>query len=233
MAVRKRKEPIHQIFYLCSSYTPDLAWKEFLKDCSFGKFPTGVRFENGAIKCNRKKHVFTQPLPTDAEQALSVIIEVFRDKLGIKTVKEKNSASAKFDKSRQAARIITWKDATTIASRNCLIRNFVSRFSAYYVLNPTEQTNLVLLLSIAVSTKILDSTNIHVQNGVIIRIDGLQFDPLTRKTTLDGVPAKSPLPQYPVPLDFKPTPQVNYPVAYSGLLDHHIAKMQKANIKED
>jgi hypothetical protein len=228
MAVRKRKEPIHQIFYLCSSYTPDLAWKEFLKDCSFGKFPTGVRFENGAIKCNRKKHVFTQPLPSDAEQALSVIIEVFRDKLGIKTVKEKNSASAKFDKSRHAARIVTWKDATTIASRNCLIRNFASRFSTYYILNPDEQNNLVLLLSIAVSTKILDANTIHLVDGKIARIDGLHFDPLTRKTTLDGTLTKQPLTVHPVPLDYKPTPQINHPVAYSGLLDHHIAKMHKA-----
>ena len=233
MAVRKRKEPIHQIFYLCSSYTPDLAWKEFLKDCSFGKFPTGVRFENGAIKCNRKKHVFTQALPTDAEQALSVIIEVFRDKLGIKTIKEKNSASAKFDKSRTAARILTWKDATTIASRNCLIRNFASRFSAYYVLTPAEQNNLILLLTIAVSTKILDSTNIHVKDGIITSIDGLHFDPLSRKTTLAEAPLKVPVPQYSVPLDFKPTVQVNYPLVYSNLLDHHIAKMDKARGKEN
>lgn len=232
MAVRKRKEPIHQIFYLCSSYTPDLAWKEFLKDCSFGNFPTGVRFENGAIKCNRKKHVFTQPLPADAEQALSVIIEVFRDKLGIKTVKEKNSASAKFDKSRQAARIVTWKDATTIASRNCLIRNFASRFSTYYILSAEEQNNLVLLLTIGVSTKILDASNIHVVDGVISRIDGLSFDPLTRKTSLAGLPPKLPLAIHPLPVDYKPVTQINYPVTYSALLDHHIAKMQKNNSRE-
>jgi len=101
MTTRKRKEPIHRIFYLCSNFTPDEAWSGFLKDCSFGKFPKGVKFEDGAIKCTRKGHAFVQYIPADIEKAFEVILSVFRDKLNIKTSKEKKvlqSDSIKFER---------------------------------------------------------------------------------------------------------------------------------------
>lgn len=225
MAARKKKEPIHQIFYLCSSYTPDAAWKEFLKDCSFGKFPKGVRFENGNIKCVRKKQAFVQAIPNDAEKALSVIITVFRDKLGIKTCREKKSAAAKFEQQLEESKLTTWKEATTIAAKNCLLRNFAARCADHFMLNHLEQNELILLLTIAVRTKVLDGERIHMTNNVISHIDGLRFDPFTRQITLAGHIPKAICNLNPVPLDFKPTPQINHALLYSKLLDHHLNKV--------
>lgn len=224
MAARKKKEPIHQIFYLCSSYTPDVAWKEFLKDCAFGKFPKGVRFENGNIKCVRKKQAFVQAIPNDAEKALSVIITVFRDKLGIKTCREKKSAAAKFEQQLQESKLTTWKEATTIAAKSCLLRNFAARCADHFMLNPIELNELILLLTIAVRTKVLDGERIHMENNVIHHIDGLRFDPFTRQISLGGHLPKVIPNLTPVPLDFKPTIQINHANLYSKLLDHHIQK---------
>jgi hypothetical protein len=221
MAVRKKKEPIHQIFYLCSSFTPDAAWKEFLKDCSFGKFPKGVRFENGTIKCVRKKQAFVQAIPNDAEKALSVIITVFRDKLGIKTTREKKSAAAKFENHMANSKLTTWKEATTIAAKN-----FAARFAEHYMLTNLELNELILLLTISVKTKILEADRIHMENHVISHIDGLRFDPFSRRITLGGHMPKVVPNLNPIPLDYKPTPQVNHPVLYAKLLDHHTNKIR-------
>lgn len=226
MAARKKKEPIHQIFYLCSSFTPDVAWKEFLKDCSFGIFPRGVRFENGTIKCVRKKQAFVQPIPNDAEKALSVIITVFRDKLGIKTAREKKSAAAKFENHMANSKLNTWKDATTIATKNCLLRNFAARCAEHFMLTNIELDQLILLLMISVKTKVLDGDRIHMENNVISRIDGLRFDPFTRKVTLAGHLPKVVPNLNPIPLDYTPTPQVNHASLYAKLLDHHSSKIR-------
>jgi hypothetical protein len=219
MAARKKKEPLHQIFYLCSSYTPDAAWKEFLKDCSFGKFPKGVRFENGTIKCVRKKQAFTETIPNDAEQALSVIITIFRDKLGIRTVREKKNASNKFELALDDHHMTSWKDATTLAAKTCLLRNYAERCASHFMLTSREQDDLILLLTLAARTKVLDHERIHLTNNVIGHIDGLHFDPSSRRLTLEGHLPKQPPASSPVPLDFNPTPQINHPALYSRLLD--------------
>lgn len=228
MASRRKKEPIHKIFYICSTYTPDAAWSEFLKECSFGKFPKGVKFEDNAIKCTRKKQTFTEYIPKDAEKALEVIIQIFRDRLGIKTSRENKSASAKFNRRRAETRIQSWKDATTISARNSLIRHYVDRFSSVYFLTMKERNELLSLLELSIATKILGSDRIKVEDGKIIEIDGLMFNTFTRNISLRGR-VNHPAPVLTtVPLDFKPVIQTNYPDQYFTLLDYHCTKMRKA-----
>lgn len=228
MAARRKKEPVHRIFYVCSTFTPDKAWAEFLKECSFGKFPKGVRFENGAIKCNRKKQIFTEYLPKDTAQTLQLIIEIFRDRLGIKTVREKKSAAVKFNKCREEFKITTWKGATTIAAKNSLIRSFSDRFASYYILSASEHQELLLLLNLGISTKLITADHIHVDDGKISRIDGLNFDIFTRQITITAVLPKYEPDPVTIPLYYKPVSQMNYAVRYHDLLAHHIAKQTKA-----
>lgn len=224
MAVRKQREPIHHIFYLCSTYTPDESWAEFFRDCSFGKFPRGIRFEDNAIKCTRKKQMFTEHLPKDPERAFEAILAVFRDRLGIKTAREKKSAAVKFERQKEASRIIQWKDATTTASRLALVRNYVDRVGAVYSLSEEERRNLIALIEICIANKILDGERIKLQAGKIVQIEGLLFDPWTRKASIQGQ-FKPPVPTHvPIPLDYEPVVQTNHPKDYYALLDYHSAK---------
>lgn len=228
MATKRKKEPIHKIFYVCSAYTPDADWSEFLKECSFGKFPRGVRFENGAIKCTRKKQTFTEFLPKDTEKALQVMLEVFRDRLKIKTSKDQKSEAVSFERKKEECRIQTWKEATTIAAKTTLIRSFANRFVLQYFLSEKEHTELLLLLNLAITTKTLDGTRIHMQDGRINMIDGLNFDPFTRQLTLDGSIKKHESLPITCPLHFVAVPQVNYQAKYGSLVEYHTIKYDKA-----
>lgn len=225
MASAKRKEPVHRLLYLCSTYTPDAAWSEFLRECSYGKFPRGVRFEDGALKCTRKKQTFSVPIPDDAEKAVQTIISVFRDKLGIKTNRETKSAAVRFDRQRVEGQIKTWKDASSAAAKTCLIRNFVSRFSVYYGLSPTETREMTLLLELALASKMIGSKNIVIADGKISQIQGLRFDPLTRKSTLDGECPQLETHPLAVPVDYKPVKQVNHEKTFWKLVDYHQEKV--------
>jgi hypothetical protein len=224
MANKRKKEPIHTIFYKCSVYTADKAWSDFLKECSFGKFPRGVRFENNAIKCTRKKNTFAEYVPDDVQLALDVIINVFKNKLGIKTSRENRKENQVFDKAKKTSKITCWKDATTAASKISLIRNFVDRLSSIYYLKDSEKTQLVILLEMAVASKVLNSENIHVQDGKIISIDGLSFDQFTREIYIHTVIPDTP-PEINIrPLDFKPVVQKNHIIQYLSLIEYHCKK---------
>ena len=221
MASQKRKEPIHKLFYLCSTCTPDAAWSEFLRDCSFGKFPKGVRFENGMLKCSRKKQTFSVPIPNDVEKAVQIIIAVFRDKLQIKTARELKSAALRFDRERQENQIKTWKDASTIAAKTSLIRNFIERFSIHYGLTPSETREMTLLIDLAMTTKCMTSKKIVMQEGKIVQIEGLRFDPYSRKITLDCVPPKVEVSLQAIAIDFMPVRQMNHDKIFGKLLTYH------------
>lgn len=227
MAARRPKEPLHRIFYVCSTYTPDEAWSEFLKECSFGKFPKGIRFEGGAIKCTRKRQNFVEYLPKDTEKALQLIIEIFRDRLGIKTAREKKLASDTFEKKRAEKVIASWKDAKTIASKDCLVRSFVNRFSTYYSMSESESRELMLLISLALATKTLNPSRIVIQDSQIIKIEGLIFNQYTRKITMECNKPETTPNIHAVPLDYTPVPQIDYNSKYMQILQYHSNKSGK------
>lgn len=224
MASTKRKEPVHRLLYLCSTFTPDSAWSDFLKDCSYGKFPRGVRFEDNSLKCTRKKQTFTVPIPTDPEKAVQIIIQVFRDRLNIKTNREVKSAAIRFDRQRAENQIVTWKDASTAAAKNALLSNFVERFSIHYGLSTDETRQMNLLLSLALLNKTINSKNIVLVDGRISQIVGLQFNPSTRKVSLAGPPPKYEVELKPVPIDFRPVRQINHEKVFIAVLNYHVNK---------
>lgn len=225
MAVRRKQEPVHRIFYLCSALTADEDWQKFLKDCSFGKFPRGVRFENGALKWTKKKQAFVEHLPKDTDQAYEVINHIFRECLNIRTVKEKKAAKTRFNQAKAEARIQTWRDASTIGARNSLLRNYVQMLSSIYFFSESEARELLVLLEITVSNKLLDPSRIEIQDGRIVQIQGLLFDPFTRKISLQGSFTTPAAVLHPMPLDYVPLAQANNPKDYSGLLDYHVGKV--------
>lgn len=224
MTSLKRKEPLHRLFYLCSTFTPDSAWADFLKDCSYGKFPRGVRFENGSLKCTRKKQTFTVAIPAEPEKAVQVIIQVFRDRLNIKTNREVKSAAVRFDRQRTENQIETWKNASTAATKMSLISNFVERFSIHYGLSDLETREMNILINLNLANKAINAKNIVIADGRISQIIGLQFDPKTRKISFAGSAPLYEMELPPVSIDFRPVKQINHEKTLVTLLNYHVNK---------
>lgn len=224
MATRRRKKPVHKIFLICSSFTPDEEWARILKEYSLGKFPRGVRYEDGAIKCTRKKQTFVQHIPSDPEKALRTILDVFRGKLGIKTHAEKINDSKEFDTERSKLKIKSWKQASKGVTKRSLISNFAEEFAETNYLSDRECRNLILLLEVGISTKTIAPEQIVIDSGKITHIDGLRFDHYTRQMTIRG-----PVPVYEqevrtLPVDYVEVPQINF---MEGLNDYLVSQAIK------
>lgn len=223
MRGRRQKDPVHRIFFLCSGRTTDKAWSDFFKDCAHNKFPKGVRFENGSIKCTRKKNSFVEYIPKDTNKALNVILEIFRDRLGIKTTNEKAKEKVSFEKAREKLNIGNWSSIKSAGIRNMLITGYVDRFSEYNYLSQQESTELKLLINLGVSTKLLTSKNIILENGSISNIIGLNFNYNTRKFTISGVVSQKELTSSSMSVFHKDLNQVNGE-NFGSLLDYYMAK---------
>ena len=227
MSVRRRKDPIHKIFQACSNFTPDAAWKEFLKECSYGRFPTGVKFQNNTIICARRKLNFAQEIPRDPEAALPIIINVFRDRLGIKTVREKHSEELVQDRRQLACVAESWSAIGTVGGKASAVRYYVHQLGIYYGMNAEERRRCTALIEIGIATKVLNKENIHVSSGRITEITGFFFDPRTREFSITGRLEKRPMELVPHSIDFVPRKQICVSDLYEVSVGVHANKMSK------
>jgi hypothetical protein len=228
MSSRKNKVVVHRIFELCKPYTPDNGWKEFLSECSRDKFPTGIKFVNNILISSRKKNTFQEELPKDPVRALATIIEIFRDRLGIKTLKERTADDLNFKMVQQAKLAQKWSDVRTIGGKSSLLAHYATKLSIYYGMNDMEAQNCLGTLKLGLATKILNKTNIDVVNGSITNIKVFYFDEVLR---VCGILGKSE-PIIPFieerSMDFVPVKQMGVFTFHESIINEHIEKMVKA-----
>tara|TARA_R110002072_G_scaffold45565_4_gene126747 strand:- start:30213 stop:30905 length:693 start_codon:yes stop_codon:yes gene_type:complete len=226
MSTRRGKAVIHRIFDLCKAYTPDLGWKDFLSECSYGRFPAGIKFMNSTIICTRKKDSFAEELPREPERAFVTIIEIFRDRLNIKTLRERNADDLIFAKAQKAVLPKSWSEIRTISGKSSLLAHFTTDVANYYGMNMVETRRCLATLELGLATKLLDKTRIHVTAGKITKIDGFYFDEVLRVPCLLG--NFKPIIPYVEerPLDFVPVKQINVVSYNENVLNKHTDKMK-------
>lgn len=226
MSSTKHKPVVHNIFWLCSDFIQDEGWKKIMVECSVGNFPNGVKYDNGFISCSRKRLSFNTRVPEDAAQAAKLVVEIFRDRLKIKTSKEKKTINDAFEKQRQSGRIETWKQATTNGTKQALIGRFADRVASMYHLPPNKTNELALFLSVNISSKNIDPTDIMMENGTISKINGFYYDSgprLTKKILIEKINAES------WPMNFVPQPQLNVQKQLLDVISYHAEKKKRCD----
>lgn len=230
MSVRRRKEPIHQIFLLCSRLTPDPTWKDFLNQCSYGYFPSGVKFNNGNLVSSRKKNSFVIPVPEDPEQALIVLIDIFRDRLGIKSVIEKKSENLIFEKRLKSMTYDSWSEVKTKTGKASLLGNYVQAMANYYCMTHEEKLKALALLELCINFKSLGKAEIKVEGGKIVEIKNFHFDPISRQAFYSGKFNQTKTPLVPVPIYYDKVNQIDLKGKFMNALKEHSEKLNQASI---
>ena len=76
-----------------------------------------------------------------------------------------------------------------------MIGTFVRRLTREHSLTEKESNLLQTIIAVGINLKIFNNETIRIDDGVIVSIDGLQFDVLTRSFQYDfGVPTVSGVP---------------------------------------
>lgn len=190
---KKRKKTlkpiINPIFEKCAELTDDNFWKGIFMDCARGKFPRGFTFKNNLI-CFRKASKMTRlevsASPMQAFQESKEFFQKFggllseKDQLKLKQLEEeKLLQEAIFNED------ITWKDVKSEKFKDILIIEFIEKLSSEYELGYDEKNELITNIKKGFMLKCFTASNIEMEKGKIVEIEGLIVNPTTKKSEID------------------------------------------------
>jgi hypothetical protein len=172
-------EIIFPIFLECCKYCPDLFWVNVFEELSYGKTPYGVYISKKYLCCNYKNKEFSYKIEnTDSKKLYTDIYELLSKKLGLLSTQEKlkkrldfNTAEDSIKESKQ-----NWNSIRKKNVKDLLIEKYVLRMKKKYSLKFKQARYLLSLIYITMVFKIITQKDIIYCDGVIDRIEGIDFE---------------------------------------------------------
>lgn len=175
-----RKNIVHDIFLDMENFNDDEFWNTFLLRASRDLFPSGFGFRDNTLYYTVKtKYNFELKLnPNEPEESLSKLKEFMNNK-GVMSITDKNNINTNVQGyNKESEKINDWKKLGK--KQNIAIRDYLEVLKIRYKLNKNEFRWLDMIVSIGVSSNILNNKNIIIENGVIINIDILEWNETER-----------------------------------------------------
>lgn len=181
---------IYDNFEQCQNFTLDQYWKDIFYSCACGKFPKGCRYDhsNNTLYIriqitNTKSKGEAISLPTSPEELYLVMIDVFKNKLGMFSSRDlqiKKDELEDIQKQYQINMNCEWKKLKPRSVKEFLIINFVKEMQLKHTLNPKETRDLLSYINVWFQLKKITSDDIEYENKSIVSIKGLKFNESNR-----------------------------------------------------
>jgi len=171
-----KKEIIYPIFLECCQYAHDPFWEIIFDDLAYGKCPYGTYISKDFLSCSYKNKEFSYKIERkNSKQLYNDVYNLFTEKLGILSQKEKNKKKLAFHEMEMSIKE-SRQDWASIRKKNIkdiLYRKYVIDMKNKYDLNTKQCKYLFALILIAVTFKTLTSKDIEYKNDRIISISGI------------------------------------------------------------
>lgn len=180
-------------FEQCSKRCDDPYWADILHEMALGKPPKKFSVKDHVVYFKRGSKVYTVMIPENYHEAISVIVEFIRHHSGKYSEMDQDR-----NRKEELARLSN-RDGATIWTkvskemRVVLIINYVTELRKVHKLNIKEVTQLNNIIHIGIALRYFRKENIVLSEDRIERIEGLIFDPTTRRFSIDPnlVPSKA------------------------------------------
>jgi len=175
-----RKEIIYPIFLECTQYTPDVFWQNIFEDLGYGITPYGTYFSKDYLCCNYKKKEFNYKIEKKESNILfKEVYNILSKKLGLLSQTQKIERKKDFvdfeDKIKDSRK--TWNDIRKKNIKELLIEQYAVKMKNKYSLSIKQSRKLFKVIIIALVLKIITTSDIHYENGNILKINGINFEP--------------------------------------------------------
>lgn len=170
------KELVYPCFLACTEYTEDDYWKNIFEDLAFGITPQGAYISKNYIISNTKNKEFVYKINTnvDSENIFLDIYNLFSEKLGIKSVQEIEEYKNSIDSNELV--FMSWNSIKKKSIRDSIILNYVIQKSNEYNLSRIKSKELLNTINLGILLKFISNKHIHYEDGIIIEIDGFEFE---------------------------------------------------------
>ena len=170
------KDIIYPFFLYCTKYTTDEFWKNIFEDLSFGETPTGVFISKNMIQSIVKGKEFVYKInPTeDPEKIYTDLRHILSDKMNIlsPTELQKNKSLVP----RTKTKVDKWSNIKKKTIKDILLSNYVVEICKEKEVSKNKTNDLLDIITLFISLKILDNNDIILSDNKIVKIDGLFFD---------------------------------------------------------
>lgn len=174
-----KKELIYPFFLECTQFCPDSFWENIFVDLSYGKTPHGSFISKEYISCRYKTREFDYKIEKkEAKQLYEEIYDLFKNKLGILSQREKTKKKLAFhdmENIMQNSRV----DWSTIRRKNikdAMYEKYVIDAKKKYKLTSAQSSYLLSLIIICIAFKTITSADIVFSDDKIQSIKGIEFE---------------------------------------------------------
>lgn len=174
-----KREIVYPFFIECCKYTDDEYWKSIFEDLAYSITPYGVYINKDFLVCNYKEKEFSYKIQKkDPSELYNEITSIFKGKLGLMSRDEIIKMRNDIDSVKDDIRNYTeWSNIKKKNIKEILIENYAINMRSKHSLSLAQTRYLVSIIFLAFIFKVLCSADIKIQNGEIISIDGLEFEP--------------------------------------------------------
>lgn len=173
-----KKDIVYPIFLECLQHTTDSFWKIVFEDLAYGKAPCGSYISKGFICCSYKDKDFSYKIcRKDPKQIYSDIYDLFHNRLGILSSKDRNKKKLDFNNIENNIHESKkkWSDIKKKNIKDLLIEMYAIRMKNKYSLSSKQTRYLLSIIFIAMVFKVITSKDIQYSNGEIQFIKGITF----------------------------------------------------------
>ena len=172
-----KKEIIYPFIIECCKYTNDTFWKSIFEDLAYSITPYGVYINKDFLTCGYKDKEFSYKIQKkDPKELHDDIYNIFKNKLGLMSRDEIIKKRTDVDNMKDDIKKYSeWSSLKKKNIKDLLIEKFALNMKTKYSLTLPQTRHLVSVIFLAFIFKVITSDDITINNGVIERIDGIDF----------------------------------------------------------
>ena len=173
-----KKDIIYPIFLECSQFITDKFWDNIFEDLAYGKAPYGTYISKGSLTCKYKDKEFIYKIEKkDPEILYNEVYVLLTKKLGLLSHQDKINKKIDFqnieDEIKEGRK--NWNSIRKKNIKDLLIENYVITMKNKYLLTIKQAKYLLSIIFIGMIFKIISVKDIEYRDGIITKIEGINF----------------------------------------------------------
>jgi hypothetical protein len=173
-----KKDILYPIFLECSEFIEDGFWESIFEDLAYGKCPYGTYISKNFFCCNYKDKEFSYKIEKkDSKKLYNDVYDLLTKKLGLLSQQDKIKKKIDFQNIEEEIKEgrKNWSKIRKKNIKELLIENYVIEMKNKYSLTLKQVKRLLSIIFIGMVFKIISTKDIIYEDGVIKRIDGIEF----------------------------------------------------------
>ncbi len=180
---RINKEPINKMFLDYADTIDDPFWVAKLRNIATGKLMSKFSYKDGVLYYKKSNKNTSVVLPSTNYEAAITCIDFFKSNAGIFSPLDKEKIRLE-DSIIIDVQDVTWSKATK-KIKECLISYYIQNIKEVMDLTDKQMEQLRKIINLGLITKVVNSTNINIEQNRIVSILPILFNDETSEFYLD------------------------------------------------